>query len=100
MNNPESNTATIEKTHIEPPPRYNVIFHNDDVTPMVFVVSVLKTIYDMDDKTAFKTMMDVHVHGKSVVGTYIKSIAETKVLLTTQFAESSGFPLKVTMEEE
>ncbi len=100
MGKQDSNTATIEKVHISPPPRYNVIFHNDDITPMVFVVTVLKTIFDMDDKMAFKAMMDVHINGKRIVGTYIKSIAETKVILTTQLAEQNGYPLQVTMEEE
>ena len=99
MENPESNTAVMERTHIALPPKYHVVFHNDNVTPMVFVVTVLKTVYDMDDKKAFNTMMEVHLNGKGIAGTYIKSVAETKVLLTNELSENSNFPLKVTIEE-
>lgn len=77
-----------------------VIFHNDDVTTMEFVVWALKKFFNKSEEEAVSLMYRVHLKGKAKVAVYPKEIAETKVEMVQQAARSNNFPLRVTMEEE
>ena len=97
-----SETATVvkDKTTVEPPSKYNIIMHNDDVTPMGFVVEVLVGVYKKERTDAIELMLRIHNEGKGVAGTYPKSIAEAKLLLTREIAEKAGYDeFRVTMEK-
>lgn len=85
------------ESHYEPV--YNVIMHNDDYTPMDYVVLVLVTIFDMDPQQAFSTMMHIHHHGKAIVKTDDKSICEELKSQVDKMNEMSGVQLKVTVEK-
>ena len=37
---------------LQEPRKYNVVFHNDDVTPMGFVVDILRRIFQKDPQEA------------------------------------------------
>jgi ATP-dependent Clp protease adapter protein ClpS len=50
----------IKETVLEPK-RYNVIFLNDDVTPMDFVVEMLVGIFKHSEKTAQEITMTIHI---------------------------------------
>ena len=80
-----SDPMTVTRESVEKqlkyPSKWNVLFWNDDVTPMGFVVYVLS-------------------EGKAVVGSYIKSIAESKMIIAKSMAEKAGYPLEVTIEKE
>ena len=98
----DTSTATTvkDKTTIELPGKYNVIMHNDDVTPMGFVVEVLVGIFKKERSDAIELMLKIHHEGKGVAGTYPKSIAESKLMLTREVAEKAGYDeFKVTMEK-
>ena len=82
-----------------PPGMYNVIMHNDDVTTMDFVVSVLIRIFHKTQPTAERLMLQVHNEGSAVAGTYHKDIAQSKAEYTMSLAKQNGFPLKLTVEE-
>src|SRR5579872_4748813 len=41
-------------------PLYNVVLHNDDVTPMEFVVQVLQRFIGLDYEGAIKLMLRIH----------------------------------------
>ena len=47
-------SATIERieTKLVPPAMYNVLLHNDDYTPMDFVIDVLQRFFRLDNETA------------------------------------------------
>ena len=45
QNNDTSSVATLEKPKVKKPPLYRVILHNDDYTPMEFVVYVLQIFW-------------------------------------------------------
>lgn len=96
----QSDTLVMEKveTTIEMPRKYNVVFYNDDVTPIGFVVNVLCMIYGMDEKTAMDVTMNIHENGKGIAGTYIKSIAESKASLTRDACTKANYPLAVMVE--
>lgn len=83
-----------------PPPMYKVLLHNDDFTPMEFVVAVLENYFGMDQSRAFRTMLDVHRRGIGVCGVFTKEIAETKAMLVTEKAKQHHYPLKCTHEED
>ena len=97
---PSTESAVKERVKVEKPHLYNVIFHNDDETPMGFVVEMLVNVFDMEREAAAKLMMDIHTSGKGIAGTYIKSIAEMKVMMVRRCSEEAHYPLLVTMEAE
>lgn len=82
------------------PKLWKIIIHNDNYTPMDFVVAVLKQIFNKNAEEATSLMMTVHNSGKALVGTYTKEVAETKVLMVTSAATTYEFPLLTTMEQE
>ena len=90
-----------EKHKVKPPSKYKVVFHNDDFTPMDFVVIALVAIFRKSTEEAFGIMMNVHEKGRGIAGgPYSKEIAETKVVKVMDFARQNGHPLKATFEKE
>lgn len=85
---------------VKSPSKYKVLLHNDDYTPMEFVVEVLERIFRKDSSMATKIMMDVHHKGIGVCGVYPYDIAETKVVLVLENARNHKYPLQCTLEEE
>lgn len=97
--NTQKETNVIEKTTTELPGKYNVILHNDDITPMGFVVEILVNIFSKNRQEAITLMLQIHNEGKGVAGTYIKSIAESKVTLVRDVALKAEYPLSITIEK-
>lgn len=95
-------TSVVEKTKnvVEEPGVYKVIFLNDNVTPMEFVIDVLQNIFKHSHDTATEITMTIHNEGSSVVGVYSYEIAEQKGIETTVLARNSGFPLQVKIEKQ
>jgi ATP-dependent Clp protease adaptor protein ClpS len=91
---------TKQKPKLARPRVYKVILHNDDYTPMEFVVLVLKQVFNKSDADAVNIMLHAHTHGFAVAGVYSFEIAETKVQETMALANEAGFPLLCTMEPE
>jgi ATP-dependent Clp protease adaptor protein ClpS len=100
MNETEHNT--LEKTDRlnEEPKNYKVIFLNDEVTPMDFVIEVLQRIFRHDRGTSESLTMTVHTDGSAVVGVYSFEIAEQRGVESTLLARNNGFPLQVKIEKE
>lgn len=81
------------------PSDYNVIFLNDDSTPMEWVVELLKILFKHTTASAEALTMVIHNEGSAVVGTYKYEIAEQKAAEATTASRNHGFPLQVKMEE-
>jgi len=92
--------GVVEKTRqqVKPPSMYKVILHNDDYTPMDFVIDVLSRFFNMQYEQATEVMLKVHYEGKGVCGVFTAEIAETKVQQVTQYAKEHQHPLLCTME--
>ena len=88
-----------QKQKLKPPNNYQVIFHNDNYTPMEFVVWVLQGIFHHPVARAQQIMLDVHKKGKGIAGVYTFEIAETKVYRSMVMAKENNLPLLVTAEE-
>lgn len=96
-----STTIQIDRTtaRTKPPPRYQVILLNDDLTPMDFVVDVLMRFFSKTSNEAMTIMLQVHTMGKGICGVYTKDIAATKVSVVMQYARMHQHPLLCTMEQ-
>lgn len=81
-------------------PLYRVIIHNDDVTPMDFVVHVLRTIFMLLPPDAAKVMFRAHYRGEAVVQILPKSEAEKRINKAHFAAGLEGYPLHFSMEAE
>ena len=83
---------------LETPREYTVIMHNDDFTPMDFVVEVLMKIFGHSFDDANTLMLTVHTKGKAAVGVFTYDLAMTLTQVTMSQARASGYPLRVTCE--
>jgi len=75
------------------PPLYKVVLHNDDYTPMEFVIEVLQGFFNMDSETAVQVMLAVHTQGKATCGVFTRDIAETKSYQVNEYARECEHPL-------
>lgn len=94
-----SETAIATEIKVRQPSLWKVMLHNDDYTPMDFVVRVLVDIFGKSEFEAFDIMMTVHEAGHANVMVTTKEIATTKAKKATQTAASYQFPLLATAEE-
>lgn len=88
------------KTDIPEPVRYNVIYINDEVTTIEFVVETLVIVFNYTHMTAEEMTERIHKDGSAVVATLPFEIAEQKGVEVTLLARNHGFPLVVKLEPE
>jgi len=91
---------TLVKERTRRPRRHKVIMHNDDFTPMEFVVHVLEVVFRRTPAEATRIMLTVHNEGAGVAGVYSLEIAETKAATCVDAARERNYPLLVTTEPE
>jgi ATP-dependent Clp protease adaptor protein ClpS len=82
------------------PPLYRVIYMNDEVTSMNFVVSSLIGYFNYNQDTATTLTENIHEQGSAIVAVLPYEIAEQKGIEVTLDARSQGFPLQVKVEAE
>ena len=101
-----TDTSTKEKIKISPkfdlaePGKYKVIYINDELTTMEFVVETLLDIFDYKPQDAEDITHKIHDEGSAVVAIYPYEIAEQKGTEATNESRSRGFPLQVKIESE
>lgn len=83
---------------LKKPPLYKVVMHNDDYTPMEFVVHILEYYFMKNREQATQIMLAVHKSGKAVCGIYSKDVAETKCAMVNQHARDNEHPLLCDIE--
>jgi ATP-dependent Clp protease adaptor protein ClpS len=97
---PKLDIAVKKSPETQEPPLYRVLLHNDDFTPMDFVVDILQNVFHYEPHLAQKVMLDVHQKGCGYCGIYPYDMAETKVSVVNHRARKYEYPLKCTMEKE
>ena len=81
-------------------PLYRVLIHNDDVTPMDFVVRVLQEIFHLGMVRSIAVMMEAHTRGVAHVVTEPLESAEFHVDQCRSLSRARHFPLTFTIEPE
>jgi len=101
-----TDTATKSKVKIAPrldltaPPRFKVIFMNDNVTTVQFVMAVLQEVFDHNEDSAMILTARIHEEGQASVAVLPFEIAESKAVEATLLARTNSFPLNVKIEPE
>ena len=81
-------------------PPYDVIIHNDDVTPMDFVVLVLFHLFKLALPDAERVMWEAHRRGQAYVTTLSFEEAKYRVLQAHRAARAQSYPLTFTIEPQ
>lgn len=99
---PERGVAlkTREEKKLARPRMFRVLLHNDDYTPMDFVVRLLQGVFHHGETEATRIMLQVHNNGAGVAGIYTHEIAETKVAQVHMMARENDCPLMASLEPE
>ncbi len=93
---PSAAEETLGEVSVIPP--YRVLLHNDDVTPMDYVVESLLRFFLNDQKRAVEVMMAAHHQGTALVAIMPLEYAEFKVQQAHDHARTAGFPLTYSIE--
>ena len=99
-------SKTDTKVKIKPnlalrePPMFKIIYFNDDVTSLEFVVGSLIDYFNYNQDTATSISENIHHQGSAVVAVLPYEIAEQKGIEVTLEARSQGYPLQVKIEAE
>lgn len=82
------------------PSLWQVVLHNDDFTPMDFVVVLLMEIFSMPPLKAEAVMLAIHQTGRGVAGVFTREVAELKIEQVRRLAEALEHPLMATLEKQ
>jgi ATP-dependent Clp protease adaptor protein ClpS len=96
----DEGVATRTRQRVARPPRFKVVLHNDDYTPMEFVVSILEGIFAKGPSEATQIMLAIHNTGLGIAGVFVLDVAETKVAQVHRAAEHRGYPLRAGVDKE
>lgn len=94
----ETTPETSVETRLSP--RYRVLIHNDDVTPMDFVVRVLGQIFHLGMARSMQVMLEAHLKGVAHVVTEPLETAEFHVDQARSLSRARQFPLTFSVERE
>ena len=97
--NVKTKSSTKSKVDIKYPERYNVVFINDDYTPMDFVIHLLIEIFNKSINQAKDITLTIHKEGRAIAGTYNFEIGEQKVQEATVVSRHNGHPLQIVLEK-
>jgi ATP-dependent Clp protease adaptor protein ClpS len=85
---------------LKPPEKWKVVLHNDDTTPMDYVIEVLMLIFGHDFDAAKDITLTIHNSGRGTAGIYPYEIAEQKCAETLSDSRNKGHDLTVDLEKE
>lgn len=97
-------TKAVTRTKPQPnfdlkePLHYKVIYINDNVTTMEFVVESLITIFNHSPESAEAITLKIHEEGSGIAAVLPYEMAEQKGVEVTQLARGQGYPLQIKLE--
>lgn len=98
MSKTETKTAIKPNLMLTEPPFFKVIYINDDVTTVNFVVDSLVEYFDYNEEKALNTAEYINDNGSATVAVLPYEIAEQKGIEITKSARSNGYPLQIKLE--
>jgi len=99
-NNTEINSKIKPNVGLKEPPLFKIIYMNDDVTSMEFVIASLIEYFKYNPDTASTITQNIHEKGSAVVAVLPYELAEQRGIEVTLDARSQGFPLQVRVEPD
>ncbi len=99
-NNTEANSKIKPNVGLKEPPLFKIIYMNDDVTSMEFVISSLIEYFKYNPDTASVITQNIHEKGSAVVAVLPYEIAEQRGIEVTLDARSQGYPLQIKVEAD
>jgi len=75
-----------------------VVFHNDDETPVEFVIELLHSVFKKPIADAFKFTETIDNYGQAICGTYPRDVANELLEAARQRIGVSGHPLLITSQ--
>ena len=100
MANVETKTFLKPNLALKQPNRYKIIYLNDDVTTMEFVVDSLIDHFDYDYNGAMSITENIHADGSAVVAVLPYELAEQKGSEVIHRARNNNYPLQIKLESE
>jgi len=91
-------TRTRTRNTVKEPPQYRVIFLNDDITTLEFVVETLVEMFDYSHEDADEKARQINHDGSGIIVVLPYEMAEQKGIEVTMLARANGFPLQVRIE--
>ncbi len=95
---PQTTYVVVSDADLEKP--YRVMIQNDDVTPMEFVVSVLRQFFKLPMLRAIEVMFQAHNEGQAYVATLPFKEAQQRIYAAHSAARAAGYPLTFYLEPE
>jgi len=95
VDKPRLDLLEKDQVKIKRPSMWNMVFYNDDYTPMDFVKFVLMTVFHASMLDALAFTLAVHPQGKGIAGTYTFEVAEQKQCEVLLLAKIEEHPLRV-----
>lgn len=98
----QTDTVATEQTStkVKEPSMFKVIYVNDNVTTVDFVLESLVTFFHYSPETAETITWDIHDKGSAVVAILPYELAEQKGIEVTLAARRQQYPLQVKIEPE
>jgi ATP-dependent Clp protease adaptor protein ClpS len=93
-------TITKPIVGLQEPPMFKIIYLNDNLTTIEFVVDTLISFFNYTTETAFKITEDIHLAGSAIVAVLPYEIAEQKGIEVTVHARTNNYPLQIKLEPE
>lgn len=100
MNDPELTVKTKNQETIQEPPLFKIIYINDNITVIEFVIASLIAHFDYSESMASQIAQDVHQQGSAVVAVLPYEIAEQKGVEISFQARNEGYPLQIKIEPD
>ena len=75
-----------------------IIFHDDDDTPVEFVIDLLHTVFDKPMDDAIKLTKTVDRDGQASCGIYSNDTANEMLEAARQCVLAAGHPLRITSQ--
>ena len=92
----ENSTEIVTKSRYAP--AWKVLLHNDDTTPMDYVVLVMMDAFFKNIEEAARLVLEAHNSGVAMCYSGTREACELKLELGKSMNEVSGFKLSVSME--
>ncbi|MEZ4709575.1 MAG: ATP-dependent Clp protease adaptor ClpS [Caldilineaceae bacterium] len=79
---------------------WQIIIHNDDVTPYDYVIFILEHVFTLSNEMAEHVTWIAHNNGEAIVVIRPRNEAERLIMAARARSRLDGFPLTFSMEQE